>query len=197
MKCQFSPLTPPLRTGCAFLPLEQPSGFSGRIPRQQCGGKGRPRPVEHFFFRRKHIYFYIRLYCCFLYTLTAGSPGEKKEEEEARSEEKRQSDRLVYFFFFFFKKDKKREPLFSHAWIRGDEIGRVSCSLSNPPGRLGLVVYVVSGLEEERVPFLSSGTTRTDTQGPQVVHKLRRRTNFAKFPRIRPADAKYPSIIFW
>lgn len=83
--------------------------------------------------------------------------------------------------------------MFSHTWILGDEIGRVSCSCVSLLGRT--VVYVVPGLCRRRESH-SSAAQHGDTQGPQVVHKLRRRPNFAKLLRIRPLTPNAHRYLF-
>lgn len=109
MKCRFSALTPPLRTGCAFLPLERPSSFSGRIPRQQCGGKGRARPAEHFiplFILLHRLSFVIIIIkSLFLYTSRVSKLCQRivafcvRKRERVRSGGKNCSQTVSCFFF--------------------------------------------------------------------------------------------------
>lgn len=209
MKCRFSALTPPLRTGCAFLPLERPSSFSGRIPRQQCGGKGRARPAEHFIplfvLLHRLSFVIIIIKSLFLYTSRVSKLCQRivafcvRKRERVRSGGKNCSQTVSCFFFssssfFFFSLSLSLwlQPLFFFFFLThgllGDEIGRVRL--------LGLVVYVVPGLCRRRrdgpIPQQHNKETRTGATSCPQAAKEAKLCQVAAHPA---ADAKHPPPI--
>lgn len=186
--------TPPLRTGCAFLPLERPSNFQGAFPGSNVEGKG--DHVRLNIFLLNTFSFFLLMPCLIIVSKLCvcsgkwrivGSAWGKRASEKWR---KLQPDRVLLFFLLFFW----LEPLFSYTWISGDEIGRVACSWVSSRS-LVLVVYVVPGLCSRRRECHSSAAQHGDTHtGATSCPQAAKEAKLCQVAAHPAADAKYPSV---
>lgn len=67
IKCRLSVQTPPLRTGCAFLPLEQPSSFQGAFPGSNVEGKGEHVQLKHLFLSSHRVFLFLSFFILFYF----------------------------------------------------------------------------------------------------------------------------------
>lgn len=181
----------PYGRAALFFHLNKQVVFQGAFPGSDVEGKGDHVQLKFFYFCIG-VYFILYYFSFIVSKLCVCARVAATRRLRVRSEENCTQTVSCFFlpFFFFFW----LEPLFPYAWIRGDEIGRVSRRwVSSRP--LGLVVYVVPGLcrrrRESPIPQQHNKERHTGaTSCPQAA----REAKLCQVAAHPAADAKHPSL---